>query len=169
MGSTSRAAPPATGYQCDQADRPAVRLHELLLRYFECFSLGCWPEKTFEISRSTWSLPRPSGFCDKYKVAQSDSARVTATETWREEYHASSPGIGIWNRYYSLKSINMINKGIFSRRFYNVYHIFNNCSQWKILFESFLNVTVLTFLPRFLLRNLWYNLSQLLLLVPCFV
>lgn len=117
MGSTSRAAPPATGYQCDQADRPAVRLHELLLRYFECFSLGCWPEKTFEISRSTWSLPRPSGFCDKYKVAQSDSARVTATETWREEYHASSPGIGIWNRYYSLNPSTWLIKEYFLEDF----------------------------------------------------
>ena len=158
MGSTSRAAPPATGYQCDQADRPAVRLHELLLRYFECFSLGCWPEKTFEISRSTWSLPRPSGFCDKYKVAQSDSARVTATETWREEYHASSPGIGIWNRYYSLNPSTWLIKEYFLEDF-----------TMFIIFESFLSVTVLTFLPRFLLRNLWYNLSQLLLLVPCFV
>lgn len=29
----SGAVPPATGHQCDQADRPAARLHELLVLF----------------------------------------------------------------------------------------------------------------------------------------
>ena len=63
------AVPPATGHHCDQADRPAARPHELLLCYFECFSLGWRPEKTFEISGNVWPLPWPSGSRAKYKVA----------------------------------------------------------------------------------------------------